>query len=147
MSPQQVLDADAISAFERHNIERLRQLSFAERGELFAAVCRDAAEIEASRIKMGLPPSRPAPGRIPHGSIWRRPPGVSEKANKRDGAVETAKQLAAALDEAGCEYALGGAIALGFWTAPRGTLDVDVTALPTTRAAIALRAATTENRL
>ncbi|MEX0613820.1 MAG: hypothetical protein WD229_17005, partial [Pirellulales bacterium] len=28
---------------------------------------------------------------------------------------------------ANCEYALGGAIALGFWAEPRGTLDVDVT--------------------
>jgi hypothetical protein len=52
---------------------------------------------------------------------------VSENDSQRSGAVETAKQLAAALDEAGCVYALGGAIALGFWTAPRGTLDVDVT--------------------
>jgi hypothetical protein len=47
--------------------------------------------------------------------------------NPLPGAVETAKQIAAALDRVGCEYALGGAIALGFWTAPRGTLDVDVT--------------------
>jgi hypothetical protein len=27
----------------------------------------------------------------------------------------------------GCDYALGGAIALGFWAEPRNTLDVDVT--------------------
>ncbi len=38
-----------------------------------------------------------------------------------------ARQLAARLDERGQEYALGGAIALGFWGAPRGTLDVDIT--------------------
>ena len=29
--------------------------------------------------------------------------------------------------EGGRTYALGGAIALGYWAAPRGTLDVDVT--------------------
>lgn len=52
---------------------------------------------------------------------------MSGKNNPHTGAVETAKQIAAALDGVGCEYALGGAIALGFWTAPRGTLDVDVT--------------------
>ena len=27
----------------------------------------------------------------------------------------------------GCDYAIGGAIALGFWGRPRSTLDVDVT--------------------
>jgi len=31
------------------------------------------------------------------------------------------------LDERGQEYALGGAIALGVWGIPRGTVDVDVT--------------------
>jgi hypothetical protein len=38
-----------------------------------------------------------------------------------------AQQLAAALESANCDYAIGGAIALGFWADPRGTLDVDVT--------------------
>lgn len=52
---------------------------------------------------------------------------MSDEPSKACGAVETAKQLSAALDEASCDYALGGAIALGFWTSPRGTLDVDVT--------------------
>jgi hypothetical protein len=40
---------------------------------------------------------------------------------------QVAEELAARLEAAGCEYALGGAIALGFWAEPRGTLDVDVT--------------------
>jgi hypothetical protein len=40
---------------------------------------------------------------------------------------QVAEELAARLDAAGCEYALGGAIALGFWAEARGTLDVDVT--------------------
>ena len=40
---------------------------------------------------------------------------------------QVAEQLAAQLEAAGCDYALGGAIALGFWAEPRNTLDVDVT--------------------
>lgn len=40
---------------------------------------------------------------------------------------QVAEELAARLEAANCEYALGGAIALGFWAEPRGTLDVDVT--------------------
>ncbi len=42
-------------------------------------------------------------------------------------AVDVAAKLAAALDEHQQEYALGGAIALGYWATPRGTVDVDVT--------------------
>ena len=41
--------------------------------------------------------------------------------------AHVAIELAAALDAEKCEYAIGGAIALGFWAEPRGTLDVDVT--------------------
>ncbi|MCA9051033.1 MAG: hypothetical protein KDA89_19995 [Planctomycetaceae bacterium] len=41
--------------------------------------------------------------------------------------TQLARQLAAALEERGIEYAIGGALALGFWGEPRGTLDVDVT--------------------
>lgn len=40
---------------------------------------------------------------------------------------QVAEEVAARLEAAGCEYALGGAIALGFWAEARGTLDVDVT--------------------
>lgn len=40
---------------------------------------------------------------------------------------QVAEELGARLSAAGCEYALGGAIALGFWAEARGTLDVDVT--------------------
>ncbi|HEX3600499.1 MAG TPA: hypothetical protein VHU84_10180 [Lacipirellulaceae bacterium] len=40
---------------------------------------------------------------------------------------QVAEELAARLEAIGCEYALGGAIALGFWAEARGTLDVDVT--------------------
>ncbi len=47
--------------------------------------------------------------------------------DKPASAPQIARQLAAALDSAGCDYAIGGAIALGFWARPRGTVDVDVT--------------------
>lgn len=40
--------------------------------------------------------------------------------------AEVAVQLAELLERAGCDYALGGAIALACWTEPRGTVDVDV---------------------
>lgn len=35
-------------------------------------------------------------------------------------------ELAAALDQAGIPYALGGALAYGLWGVPRATIDVDV---------------------
>jgi len=38
-----------------------------------------------------------------------------------------AGQLAEKLELRGQEYALGGAIALGYWGTPRGTVDVDLT--------------------
>ena len=42
-------------------------------------------------------------------------------------AAVVAGRLAEQLDARGQEYALGGALALGYWVAPRGTVDVDVT--------------------
>ncbi|MFN0051112.1 MAG: hypothetical protein ACKV0T_02915 [Planctomycetales bacterium] len=42
-------------------------------------------------------------------------------------AAAVAIELAKALDAHHQEYAFGGAIALGYWAAPRGTVDVDVT--------------------
>jgi len=42
-------------------------------------------------------------------------------------AAAVARQLAGALDACRQDYALGGAIALGYWAAPRGTVDVDLT--------------------
>lgn len=39
---------------------------------------------------------------------------------------ETARRLADALEQAGIPYAIGGAIAYGYWGAARGTKDVDV---------------------
>lgn len=49
------------------------------------------------------------------------------KQDKPVSATQIAREIAAALDVAGCEYAIGGAIALGFWAKPRSTMDVDVT--------------------
>ncbi len=46
--------------------------------------------------------------------------------DERVGAFEVASKLAAALDAAGIPYAIGGAIALGAWSDPRGTYHVDV---------------------
>jgi hypothetical protein len=43
------------------------------------------------------------------------------------GVVDVARHLASELDSRNQEYALGGAIALGYWGSPRGTLDVDLT--------------------
>ena len=42
-------------------------------------------------------------------------------------AINVAKQLAERLQSREQEYALGGAIALGYWGSPRGTVDVDIT--------------------
>lgn len=42
-------------------------------------------------------------------------------------AADAAKALASQLESRGLDYAIGGALALGFWTEPRGTLDVDLT--------------------
>jgi hypothetical protein len=42
-------------------------------------------------------------------------------------AVTVAVFLAGGLHARGQEYALGGALALGYWGIPRGTVDVDVT--------------------
>jgi hypothetical protein len=42
-------------------------------------------------------------------------------------AAIVAGQLAKKLESRGQDYALGGAIALGYWGVPRGTVDVDVT--------------------
>jgi len=41
-------------------------------------------------------------------------------------AAELARDLADALEEAGLPYAIGGAIALGYHSSPRATIDVDV---------------------
>jgi hypothetical protein len=41
--------------------------------------------------------------------------------------VVAARQLAEELESRGQEYALGGALALGYWGVPRGTVDVDLT--------------------
>ena len=52
---------------------------------------------------------------------------MSEKDSSANDPTQVAQDIAAALDAVGCEYAIGGAIALGFWAEPRGTLDINVT--------------------
>lgn len=47
-------------------------------------------------------------------------------ATSQEGALDAGLRLADALEKAGIPYALGGALALGVWGVPRGTVDVDV---------------------
>jgi hypothetical protein len=61
MSGNQQLNTNSIIEFERSDLKRIRALSLQERGELLRLACRDAAEIEASRLAQRLPPSQPAP--------------------------------------------------------------------------------------
>ena len=44
----------------------------------------------------------------------------------RDSAISVALRVARAFESHGVPYAIGGAIAYGYWAVPRGTLDVDV---------------------
>ncbi len=52
---------------------------------------------------------------------------MSEAQPSPVSAAVAAAQLAAQLEKSSVEYALGGALALGYWANPRGTLDVDIT--------------------
>jgi hypothetical protein len=45
----------------RDDLTWLRAASLKERGERLIAVCRTATEIEESRLRSGLPPTKPAP--------------------------------------------------------------------------------------
>jgi hypothetical protein len=67
VNSQPVPNFDAIIGLERSDVDQLREMSMGERSELFAAACRAATRIEASRIAMGLPPSEPAPWPV---STW-----------------------------------------------------------------------------
>jgi hypothetical protein len=55
------LHTDAIIKLEEQELARLRGASEAERSELLALACRTAADLEASRIRMGFGASQPAP--------------------------------------------------------------------------------------
>lgn len=57
-------------------------------------------------------------------------------------ALDIARRLADALEEAGLPYAIGGALALGYYAVPRATVDVDVNVFvpPQTQLASVLRA-------
>jgi hypothetical protein len=51
---------------------------------------------------------------------------MASQPEERISAAEVALQIARALDARNIDYAIGGAIALGFWGEPRGTMDVDI---------------------
>lgn len=52
---------------------------------------------------------------------------MAEPLTPQNDAFTIAGRIGSALNESGLEYAIGGAIALGYWSEPRGTNDVDVT--------------------
>jgi hypothetical protein len=54
-------DIHAHAAADALELDRLRALDERERGQMLAAACVAAAEIERSRRAAGLPPSQPAP--------------------------------------------------------------------------------------
>jgi hypothetical protein len=54
-------------------------------------------------------------------------PDASPAETPKPDPSEVAELLGAALNRIGIDYAFGGAIALGYWAQPRGTLDVDLT--------------------
>lgn len=41
--------------------------------------------------------------------------------------VDVVLAIASHLEQISCDYAFGGAVALGYWAAPRGTVDADLT--------------------
>lgn len=51
---------------------------------------------------------------------------MSEPISNPPPVAEVAAELANRLEDVGCDYALGGAVALGCWAEPRGTVDVVV---------------------
>ena len=51
---------------------------------------------------------------------------MSEMPSELPPVTQVAALLAKQLEGAGCDYALGGAVALAYWSEPRGTVDVDV---------------------
>lgn len=56
-------------------------------------------------------------------------------------AAQVALALGAGLHARGIEYAVGGALAMNFWSEPRGTIDVDITLfLPMDQPTLCIRA-------
>src|SRR5213594_2717229 len=75
---------------------------------------RTGSLASAGSTRFPGPPARSSVGSAPR-----------EMAEDRS-AAEVARDLADALEQGGIPYAIGGAIALGFYAAPRATVDVDV---------------------
>ncbi len=98
-----------------------------ERSRRLALACRAAAAIARDRRRAGLPEPVPEPWPTSPGSFS---PSMADRERNLPAdpdSYQVAEELACRLDAVHCEYALGDAIALGFWSEPRGTLDVDVT--------------------
>lgn len=90
----------------------------------FAAMPRRSKRAVGTRVFTN-PARRRGP--IRHGSSSQSKPVLPDPAPNPPSVVEVACRLAERLELAGCDYAFGGAISLGYWTEPRGTIDVDVT--------------------
>jgi len=52
---------------------------------------------------------------------------VARREGRPIDVAQASRELPAALERRGIDYAFGGAIALVFWSEPRGTPDVDIT--------------------
>jgi hypothetical protein len=46
---------------KQEDLARLRAMSLEEKARMLDAVCAAAADIEAAKLRMGMPPSKPAP--------------------------------------------------------------------------------------
>jgi hypothetical protein len=55
------VDISAIIAAEACDAAEFAQLPMRRRGDLLISACQAAAALEESRLKMGLPPTEPAP--------------------------------------------------------------------------------------
>ena len=74
----------------------------------------------------GYPHCRPRPGQSLPGTFSQSKLAVPDPPLNPQPVTEIAAHLAERLERVGCDYALGGAVALSCWTEPRGTVDVDV---------------------
>jgi hypothetical protein len=83
--------------------------------------------LHAIAAARAYPNRSPNPGQPQLGNSSPSMPDNEQKIPADPDSYQVAEALAARLEAADCEYALGGAIALGFWAEARGTLDVDVT--------------------
>ncbi len=121
------LNTAAIAALESGDPQQIYNLSMLQRPNCspWLVVAQHVSKSAENKWAFLLPSL--LHGLLRPGPSLPNAPVVQNNLNFSPDAAEVAARLAAVLDKAGCEYALGGAIALGFWSQPRGTLDVDVT--------------------